>query len=100
MHPTCCFPGSIAKEYYGGLIANSVADALHNIEARESERILRKSFELFPSSVIPENETERQKLLGILEEELSILDIEAYNSDTHSFCYRYLMENKRCFLIQ
>ncbi len=36
----------------GGIVANSVADALHNIGAIESEIILRKSFELFPNSVI------------------------------------------------
>ena len=23
-----------------------------------------------------------------------------YNADTYSFCYRYLMKNKECFLIQ
>lgn len=84
----------------GGLIANNVADALHNIGAVESERILRKSFELFPDSVIPEDETERQKLLGIIEDDLTSLDIEVHNADTYSFCYRYLMKNKDYFLMQ
>ena len=83
----------------GGLVANSVADALHNIEAIESERILRKSFELFPDSVIPEDKIERLKLLSVLEDDLTPLDIDAYNSDTDSFCYRYLMKNKECFLM-
>ncbi|MBQ2946086.1 MAG: DUF4375 domain-containing protein [Clostridia bacterium] len=83
----------------GGLMANSVANALHNIGAVESERILRKSFDLFPNSVIPEDETERQKLLGMIENDLTSLDIEAYNADTYSFCYRYLMNNKEYFLI-
>lgn len=69
----------------GGIIANSVADALHNIGAIESERILRKSFQLFPGAIIPEDENEREKLLAMLENDLSLLDIEAYNSDTHSF---------------
>lgn len=84
----------------GGLIANSVADALHNIEAIEAERILRKSFELFPDSAIPEDKFERLKLLCVLEDELTPLDIDAYNSDTDFFCYRYLMKNKECFLMQ
>ena len=84
----------------GGLIANSVADALHNIEAIESERILRKSFKLFPNSVIPENKIERLKLLSVLEEDLTPLDIDAFNSDTDSFCYRYLMKNKDYILMQ
>ena len=83
----------------GGLMANSVANALHNIGAVESERILRKSFDLFPTSVIPEDETERQKLLGIIENDLTSLDIESYNADTYSFCYRYLMKNKKYFLM-
>ncbi len=83
----------------GGIVANSVADALHNIGAFESERLLRKSFELFQNSVIPEDETERQKLLGMIEDDLAPLDIEAYNADTYSFCYRYLMNNKEYFLM-
>lgn len=83
----------------GGIVANSVADALHNIGAIESEIILRKSFELFPNSVIPEDETERQKLLGMNGDNLASLDIEAYNADTYSFCYRYLMKNKEYFLM-
>lgn len=83
----------------GGVIANSVADALHSIGAIESERILRKSFELFPNSVIPEDKTERQKLLGMIEDNLTSFDVEAYNADTYSFCYRYLMKNKEYFLM-
>ena len=83
----------------GGVIANSVADALHSIGAIESEMILRKSFKLFPNSVIPEDKAERQKLLRIIEDDLAPLDIEAYNSDTYSFCYRYLMKNKEYFLM-
>jgi len=83
----------------GGLMANSVADALCSIGANESERILRKSFELFPNSVIPEDETKRQKLLGMIEDNLALLDFEAYNADTYSFCYRYLMKNKEYFLM-
>jgi len=83
----------------GGVIANSVADALHSIGAIESEMILRKSFKLFPNSVIPEDKAERQKLLRIIEDDLAPLDIEAYNADTASFCYRYLMKNKKYFLM-
>lgn len=82
----------------GGLIANSVADALHNIGAVESEKILRKSFELFPNSVILEDKTERQKLLETLEDVFTPLDIEAYYADAYSFCYRYLTKNKEYFL--
>ena len=83
----------------GGLMANSVANALRNIGAIESERILRKCFKLFPNSVIPEDEAERQKLLRIIEDDLAPLDIAAYNTDTYSFCYRYLMKNKEYFLM-
>jgi hypothetical protein len=50
----------------GGLITNNVADALNSIGAIEAERILKKSFKLLPNSVIPEDEAERQKLLGII----------------------------------
>ena len=84
----------------GGIIANKVADALHNIEAIESERILRKSFELFPNSVIPEDGAERLELLRLLEDDLALLDIDAFNSDIDSFCYRYVIKNKKSFLIQ
>ena len=48
---------------------------------------------------VPEDETERQKLLGIIENDLTSLDIESYNADTYSFCYRYLMKNKKYFLM-
>lgn len=34
---------------------------------------------------VPEDETERQKILGALEDVLTTLDIEAYNADTYSF---------------
>ena len=83
-----------------GNYAHQTSDALHLIGAFDAEMLLRKSFELFPDSVIPEDETKRQKILGMIENVLTPLDIEAYNTDTYSFCYRYLMKNKDYFLIQ
>lgn len=82
----------------GGIVANNVADALKNIGAFESEKLLRKSFELFPDSAIPEDKNERQKLLEKFEDVLVPLDIDAYNTDTYSFCYSFLMNNKEFFL--
>lgn len=84
----------------GGNYANKVADALHNINAIKAERLLRKSFELFPNSVVPEDEAERNSILEKYREDFTSIDIEAYNIDLDYFCYQYLMKNKNHFLMQ
>lgn len=56
----------------GGLITNNVADALNSIGAIESERILRKSFKLFPNSV---------KVFGLFQQCLPSASDAAYAND-------------------
>lgn len=84
-----------------GNYAHQTADALHTIGALDAETLLRKSFILFREGIVPEDEIVRNKALDeICETDTMIeLDALAYNMDISEFCYRYLMNNMACFLV-
>ncbi len=81
--------------------AYQTADALHIIGALDAETLLRKSFTLFSNGKVPADEDTRNQMLDKIsaaDTMLDQLDIQAYNTDIHSFCYQYLMDNKDHFL--
>ncbi len=81
--------------------AHQTADALHIIGALDAERLLRKSFTLFDDGKVPEEENVRNRTLYEISETdtmLEQLDLESFNTDIHSYCYQYLMDNKNLFL--
>ncbi len=83
-----------------GNYAHQTSDALHLIGAFDAEMLLRKSFELFPDGIVPNDETDRNNIIdGICESDtMTDLDAKAYDTDISRFCYKYLMMNKEQFL--
>ena len=84
-----------------GNYAHQTADALYTIGALNSEKLLRKSFTLFKDGIVPASEDDRNQMIDEMADADSAfekLDIEAYNEDVHSFCYKYLLVNKDLFI--
>lgn len=84
-----------------GKYAYQVADALHTIGAIDAEMLLRKSFTLLPDEMVPEDDDLRSQMIDRIYTENTVfnqLDIEAYNMDIDTFCYRYIMNNKSYFI--
>ena len=84
-----------------GDYAHQIADALHTIGAFNSEKLLRKSFSLFKDGIVPASEEIRYQMIEEMTDVDSVfeqLDIEVYNEDIDSFCYKFLLENKDMFV--
>ena len=101
------YDGEIANGGISQFLANSngnyahqTADALHIIGALDAEAILRKSFTVFKNGIVPNDDTERNKILDELTEPNVLLELDeiAYNMNVFSFCYQYLIANKDQFL--
>ena len=66
-----------------------------------SQFLIRKSFTLFKDGIVPASEDDRNQMIDkMADADLAFekLDIEAYNEDIHSLCYKYLLTNKDYFI--